>query len=300
MFHNAVVGVDGGESDRDAIALARVLLSQSGSLGLAHVHGGDPRMRVVSPDIAGAERARSKELLESVRSREQIDALLLSTGSLSVGRGLHEIVERHGADLLVVGSHSRSLLGRVMVSDHLGDALNGIPSAIAIAPGGYADRPPVTHEIGVGYDGSPESEHALAVAIELAKELGTKVSAFEAVSLPLGHRGDSATIERLVEDARARIAAVGDVEPHAAFGHAAEELALYGASLDLLVIGSRGYGPISRFVHGSTSRHLARIARCPLLVLTRAAQAGEELPVAEPGEQRHAVAGTGSSPPDAP
>ena len=39
-------------------------------------------------------------------------------------------------------------------------------------------------EIGVGYDGSPESEHALSVARKLAAESGAKTSAFEAVEIP--------------------------------------------------------------------------------------------------------------------
>jgi len=38
-----------------------------------------------------------------------------------------------------------------------------------------------------------------------------------------------------------------------------------------MVIGSRGYGPIGRLAHPSTSRLLARSACCPLLVLTRSA-----------------------------
>ena len=62
---------------------------------------------------------------------------------------------------------------------------------------------------------------------------------------------------------------VGDVEPRAAYGQPAEELAPYSASLDLLIVGSRGYGPIGRLIHGSTSQQLAHSARCPLLVLTR-------------------------------
>jgi nucleotide-binding universal stress UspA family protein len=76
-------------------------------------------------------------------------------------------------------------------------------------------------------------------------------------------------------EARDRIAALGDVEPHAAYGDPAEELALYSASLDLLVVGSRDYGPLGRLVHGSTTRKLARVARSPLLVLTRAARKAE-------------------------
>ena len=40
-------------------------------------------------------------------------------------------------------------------------------------------------EIGVGYDGSPESEHALVVGRELAAEYDARLSAFTAVSVPM-------------------------------------------------------------------------------------------------------------------
>ena len=42
---------------------------------------------------------------------------------------------------------------------------------------------------------------------------------------------------------RARaLAALGDVEPHAAYGEPAEELALYGASVDLLIVARAATG----------------------------------------------------------
>ena len=145
-------------------------------------------------------------------------------------------------------------------------------------------------EIGVGYDGSPESEHALGLARNLALELGAELSAFEAITLPstalsTGPLPFDEMVTTLVTEARDRIAAFGDVEPHAAYGHPAEELAVYSASLDLLVTGSRGYGPIGRLIHGSTSQELARRARCPLLVLPRLATATEPLEVVEPGRE---------------
>src|SRR3954453_11132818 len=52
-------------------------------------------------------------------------------------------------------------------------------------------------------------------------------------------------------------------------------LALYSSSLDLLIVGARGYGPVGRLIHGSTSQQLAHTARCPLLVLARVAHASE-------------------------
>ena len=59
------------------------------------------------------------------------------------------------------------------------------------------------------------------------------------------------------------------VDGRAVYGIAGEELAAFGDELDLLVVGSRGYGPLRRLVSGSTSNYLERHARCSLLVLPR-------------------------------
>jgi len=278
MFKHVIVGVDGGDGGRDAIALAKLLRGEEGELTLAYVYRRDPdAWRWSSGAYETAERERAQELLEQAREKAGLEAKLRWHGSPSVGRGLHELAEAIDADLLVVGSSRRGLLGRVLLGDDTRAALNGAPCAVAIAPAGYSAHPVTMWEIGVGYDGSPESEHALGVARKLAAELQTKLSAFEAVELPTylltaPVAGDGTTIEEMVDAARQRVASLDGVEPHAAYGQPAEELALYSASLDLLVIGSRSYGPIGRLVHGSTAQQLARSARCPLLVLTRAAR----------------------------
>jgi len=275
MFNTVIVGIDGKPGGRDALALARHLSGPDASLSLAYVYQGDAvPARGSSGAFEVTERDRGHALLETARREAGIEAGLLTGAAPSVGRGLHELVEREHADLLVVGSSSRGLIGRVAQGDDARAALNGAECAVAVAPAGYAERHVAWREIGVGYDGSPQSAHALEVAKELAEKHGAKVSAFEAVSLPSytfagGAEAIAAALSSYVESARQRIAALG-VEPHAAYGVPAEELALYGASLDLIVVGSRGYGPIGRVFHGSTSNHLARVARCALLVLPRA------------------------------
>ena len=55
-------------------------------------------------------------------------------------------------------------------------------------------------------------------------------------------------------------------------GDPARELADAAQDLDLLVTGSRGYGPLRRLMLGSTSTKLVHEAPCPVLVLTRGAQ----------------------------
>ena len=279
MFKNVIVGVDGGEGGRDAIALAKTLLGEGGKLTFAHVPHQAARM---SPETgaayAAAERERAREPLEKAREEAALEAQLSWRGAPSVGRGLHELAVALGADLLVIGSSRRGLLGRVLIGDDTRAALNGSPCAVAVAPAGYAQQPQLMREIGLGYNASPESERALEVARAIAAEHHSKLSAFEAVSIPtyafMGPvAADEGTIEEMVDAARERVARLRDVEPHAAYGQPAEELALYSASLDMLVVGSRDYGPLGRLVHGSTSRQLARSARCPLLVLARAARA---------------------------
>jgi nucleotide-binding universal stress UspA family protein len=275
MFKQVVVGVDGREGGRDAIALATRLRARDCELTLAYIHGGDQHADGgVELTSDSTERARALELLETARQEADVEAHLRWRGSPSVGRGLHELCELIGADLLVVGSTRRGLLGRVLIGDDTHAALDGAPCALAIAPAGYSHEPVVMREIGVGYDGSAESARALWLARELASATGAKLSAFEAVSIPTtgfapGPSSFDDSAAGLVADAVSRIAALGAVEPHAAYGEPAEELAVYSASVDLLIVGSRAFGPIGRLIHGSTSHRLVRLARCPLVVLPR-------------------------------
>ena len=175
MFKQIVVGVDEHEGGCDAIALARHLPARDGQLTLAHVlpHDGHGYCgRSAAYEASGW--ASAAQLLEMVREETGVDAHLRRRVSGSAGRGLHELCELIGADLLAVGSSRRGLLGRVLMSDDTPAALNGAPCAIAIAPANYSHEPVSMREIGVGYNGSPESEHALELARRLAASTGGK------------------------------------------------------------------------------------------------------------------------------
>ncbi len=276
MFDNVVVGIDGEAGGRDALALATELAAPGAALNLANVYfGNEPPARAWERDLDPGRRGKARELLAGERAKAGIDGNLCPVASPLVGRGLHELADGIGADLIVVGSSRHGLLGRVLLGDDMRSALNGAPCAVAVAPVDYADRPRVLAEIGVGYDGSPESQVALTVARELAARHAARVSVFQAVAIqPPGfagaHLGGGQTLDDQVELVYDRISALGDVDAHAAYGDPAEELALYAASVDLLVIGSRGYGPVGRLIHGSTSMSLASSCRSPLLVLPKA------------------------------
>jgi nucleotide-binding universal stress UspA family protein len=279
MSSNILVGVDGHLGGRDAVALARQLTPQDGHLVLAHVYPlrGDPPVRGYN-DYEAAEYVHARDLLEAARDEAGVRAELRWSACTSAGRGLHELAETLGSDLLVVGSCGRGLFGRVMIGNDTRAALDGAPCSVAIAPAGYTDAAATIRRIGVGYDGSPDSKRAIEVGRTLARDFNASLAALEVVSFPAyalagPGAGDRASIDQLISDARDRIEAIGDVEPHGAYGQAAEELARWGETVDLLVVGSRGFGPVGRLVHGSTSRALANLARCPLLVLTRSCAA---------------------------
>ena len=64
---------------------------------------------------------------------------------------------------------------------------------------------------------------------------------------------DQVALEARLAEAQKQLAELGEVTPHVASGDAAEALARYGASVDLLVPGSHEYRPRDRFSGGTTA-----------------------------------------------
>lgn len=276
MFKNVLVGVDGRAGSRDAIALARVLMDPAGTLTLVNVYAGelDPA-HAITPGQLKEDHEASQALLERERAAANVDAQLLSVVSMNAGRGLHQQAEDQQADLIVVGSCSKGFLGRAMLGDHTRAALNGAPCAVAIAAVGFAQRTKPITDIGVGYNWSPESEDALAAAQDIAQSTGASVHAREVISLPsfalagLMPPSVGGSIETMLNEATTRMEKLTGVDGTAAYGLTGEELAAFGDQVDILVVGSRSYGPVRRLVSGSTSDYLERHSRSSLLVLAR-------------------------------
>ena len=277
MFRRVLVGVDGGPGGRDAIALARLLAAPDGVITLAHIYGQDLVIGRGGPETVSIERGKAEVLLEHELASASLDAQLVTSSDHHVGRGLHLLAERLSADLLVVGSTRHGVLGRVLLGGETRAALSGAPCAVAIASRGYRGQPQELDTLGVGYDGSPESRLALAAAHELAAQHGSTILALQVVSLedvqdeiPISADSPEGK-SRLIRLSSERLLELGDdVLCDAVCGAPREELVRFGENLDLLVIGSRAYGPLGRLFHGDVSDYLARHAPCPLMILPRA------------------------------
>ena len=82
--------------------------------------------------------------------------------------------------------------------------------------------------------------------------------------------------EAELEAAIAEVADGIEVQADVLVNDPADGLLAAARQLDLLVVGSRGFGPRKAVVLGSVSRKVAERAPCPVLVLPRAAEAATE------------------------
>jgi len=219
--------------------------------------------------------------------------------SSSAARGLHDTAVAEDADLIIVGSSHHGALGRVLLGSVGERLLSGAPCAVALAPRGHAAREArAIRVVGVAFDGSPEAQIALRTARGLAARTGATVRVLMVIEPPAaipGHFVPLPGIERLVaiergealqrQELAARSAldttlrALGDgvaIEPQVLVGGdpASAILDAARADVDLLMLGSRAYGPMRRALLGSVSGAVVRHASCPVLVTPRV---GEEV-----------------------
>jgi nucleotide-binding universal stress UspA family protein len=283
MFRRVVVGVDGRPGGRDAIALGNALAAPDAVTSLVGVFALTPGGVVgydLGLDDAPTDEAKAKTVLEAQRDATGSHAGLITERAGSVGRGLHDVAQQQRADLLVVGSSHRAFPGRVLGGGQTRAVLHGAPCAVAIAPLHYADTDHVLNTVGVAFNSTPDSEAALAVAREIAAAHGARIRARCVVEVPSGPYGFGGglvlrdVLSDMLAAERKRMAALDGVDGDAVIGLAGEELSAFSAEVDLLVSGSRGYGPAHSLIAGSTSLHLAGHARCPLVVIPRALDSG--------------------------
>ena len=275
-----LVGVDRSPESTDALELARLLATQmAAGIDVVSVLPGGR----AGPELLSAEEAREsyyEELfgLAAEKLGEAFRAHRIE--GVSAPQGLTGVAEQIGASAIVIGSSARGPVGRVLMGDVGATLAAGAPCAVVVAPRGYSrEVPERVSEIGIGYDGRPESELALAGGTELAAQLDAGPPRLIGV-VPYFHPGGkightSRGYERLVvESMEERLAEVANglertPDYEVRVGDPADCLAEASEDLDLLVVSSRGYGPLRRVMLGGVSVRLMRSSACPVLVVPR-------------------------------
>jgi nucleotide-binding universal stress UspA family protein len=287
MFERVVVGIDGFDGGRDALQLAKALCD--GRATLVGAYPADPVRSRAS--VAAYERLLRDDLehvLEAARLEAGVEADVRAVPDTSPARALHAVAEELDADLIVVGSSRHGALGRMMLGDVSRGVLHGAPCPVAVAPRDYLEVAPRT--VAVGVDGSEEARAALDLAVRFADERGAALHvlvAWEDPPMPIAEiawadmtelREEQRTAaDRLLDETLAALPS--RTAGRVVRGRSDLALAEAAASLDLMVVGSRGWGPVKRLALGSTSDRLIHESEIPVLVVPRpAAQPGREEP----------------------
>jgi nucleotide-binding universal stress UspA family protein len=283
MLDRIIVGVDDREGGRDALALAATLAGVTGG-ELTAVRVYPYEIHPTRASVRGYEehlRADAEAELERTLAEEGRDAQPRVIGDVSPARGLHHVAEQEDAGLIVVGSTHRGELGRVLVGGVSASVLHHAPCPVAVAPRGFAEQHGSLGTVGVGFDGGAESREALGLAVELARAAGAQVRIVSAIATavpaayPGGYerewldRSEQAGRETADEALRSVRDRGADATSEIVLGAPVDALRDLSADVDVLVVGSRGWGPVRRLLLGSTSDRLVRDAGCPVIAVPR-------------------------------
>jgi nucleotide-binding universal stress UspA family protein len=290
--HPIVVGYDGSSESRDALTLGVALAAATGDplvLACAHTASDDRGAQAV---LARVKDLRHSGLPQAVERR--------TVPGQSAAAALQELAEAEHPRAIVLGSHHKGQPGRVLAASVAERLLHGSPSPIAIAPRGLSHEPPASlRTVCAAFDGRPESWAALQRAAQIAASANAGLRILWVLERSRGHHlaphaeqhAAEARREAEIELARAAESVSQRLHPETRLveGNPARVLAHEQDDVDLLVVGSRGYGPVRRVLLGGVSTALVRNARSPVMVVPRTAEfdpggeglaAGDELATA--------------------
>ena len=217
-----------------------------------------------------------------------LDISVTVHNSTSIPNGLMELVAEHSANLVVVGSSSSGLLGRVAlgsVTERLVHT-SGVP--VAMAPRGYPSSPVPVQRLTAAYRGEADAAGLIFTSAELAKRWRVRLriasftvrpltmfggtiesSAEELVIQQWARRTTDAAVKQL-EEARAQVAHP-DVDvvigAGAEWREAVDDIAWEPG--DLLLLGSGAAGPLAQVFLGTAASKILRHAPVPIMIVPR-------------------------------
>lgn len=246
--------------------------------------------------IGYLDTAQGRDALElgTLLARANKAELILATARTDDGESLAQLARDQNADLVVLGSSHRGPVGRVFPGGTVEHLLREAPCAVAVAPphfgrhdGGDSGWRPLSGDaedvgmrvIGVGFDGTRSSAEALRTAVELALPNGAALRVYTVARryahVP-GGDGDSRgpgvpteaeVLRGMLHEAVADLPSEARALPVFLRGFAAAELVeATAAGVDLLVLGSRGGGPLRRRFHRGVTSTVMQEAKCPVLI----------------------------------
>ena len=232
--------------------------------------------------------------LHELAAYEHSDLIVLGAAREDIGDRLHvSLMERmvHGAPCAVAvapAGYAEAIATSPSETAPAGTALPGTAPADGLPAVGASKG---VRRIGVGFSSSTEGKAAVTLARTLAGRVGGSVKVIAGAGLEpalASYAFSSPALEEVEEeiyaDTEQTLTRVceelgahdgGPIEHETIRGDPASVLVESTQELDLLVLGSRAYGPLRHVLLGSVSARAMREAHCPVLVVPRGVGGGD-------------------------
>ena len=141
MFSTVIVGVDGREGGRDALALGeRLRAIFSGDLIAVNAYPYDWFVnRGDTADVESVMHSNADDMVAGELEHMGVDATGVAMPDGSPARALHKAAKRHDGSVIVVGSDQHGPIGRVLAGDVTLGTLHGARCPVIVAPRRYAE-----------------------------------------------------------------------------------------------------------------------------------------------------------------
>jgi nucleotide-binding universal stress UspA family protein len=249
-----------------------------------------PRADPVEDEYLGYVTSQARQSLERMVGKlpAELDTSVVVHQSTSVPTGLTDLAAEIGAELVVVGSSSSGLLGRVALGSVTERLVHTAAVPVAIAPRGYPLGPDPIRRLTAAYGGEADINGLIPAAAELATQWPVQLRIVSFMVRPVRMFGGS--IESSAEDlviqqwsrrtfddiakqlnaVRDRIS-VPDVDVVVGTGHdwreAVEDVPWEAG--DMLLLGSGAAGQAARVFLGSAASKILRHAPVPVMIVPR-------------------------------
>ena len=243
--------------------------------------------------LASRAGAALEQVVEQVRGDLDISTTVHHSSSIS--QGLMELAGQHGADVVVVGSSSSGLLGRIALGSVTARLVHTSHVPVALAPRGYPASPVPLQRLTIAYGGAADAVGLIATSAELAKQwkVRLRIASFTVPPLTLFGGSTARSPEDLVVkqwtskttdaavkqlNAAREEVPIPDVDVVIGTGtdwrQAVENIAWETG--DVLLLGSGAAGPMAQVFLGSAASKILRHAPVPVMIVPKRRNSQEE------------------------
>ena len=233
---------------------------------------------------------QAKKSLEHIAGQlaPDLDVWPIVHQATSVPEGLTELAAEVNADIVVVGSSSTGLLGRIALGSVTDRLVHTAQLPVVIAPRSYPAHPGRIERLTVAYGGQADHVGLVASTAELAERWSVRlriasftVRPMSVFSGSLEPDADDLVVAQWARQTRANVAeqleavraGVGTVDADVVIGSGSTWRdavdAVEWETGDILVLGSGAAGPVAQVFLGSAAARILRHSPVPTMIMPR-------------------------------